>query len=425
MRLTDLRDMIANVVDYDPNVETYRTQINQLINDAYYRLFATKPFTFAQKETIVKAYTDIDIGDITIVNGAHVANAIGTAFDSTYEGQIIELGGVEYTIAWVLNATTLYLTENYNGTSIVNGTAKVKFRYLDLPEDCVAVLQVARRSKNLTPQEPGRMVPLTRYEDEYYNLPLDEVNLPRYWVMADEYHVNTPRMVTISAAAAPAGKGVRTVDVSMSYVFAGRESALSTPAALTLSDTQILNVTLVALPNTTGVYRKVYVRNTTAGWRGERSVADDAGAVEHPPNFAGVKAYTLASTSFNDTFEFNSTPYNATDGTTQRIRLYPRQSANYDITVRYLYRPQFLVNDNDTPEFPSASHQIIAYMALKELFVKLDNLPQANLYDRKVAQEMLKLEQRYLTQIPRRFIKRGMVDGSVDPLPLYTPLTHT
>ena len=269
------------------------------------------------------------------------------------------------------------------------------------------------------------MVPLTRYEDEYYNLPLDEVNLPRYWIMADEYHLTTPRMVTISPAAAPAGKGTRTVDVSMSYVFAGRESALSTAAALTLTDTQILNVTLVALPNNSGMYRKIYIRNTSAGWRGERAVADDSGDIEHPPNFAGVKAYTLSSTSFNDTFQFNSTPYNATDGTTQRIRLYPRQSSNYDITVRYLYRPQFLVNDNDTPEFPSASHQIIAYMALRELFVKLDNLPQANLYDRKVAQEMLKLEQRYLTQVPRRFIKRGMVDGSVDPLPLYTPLTHT
>ena len=71
MRLTDLRDMIANVVDYDPNVETYRTQINQLINDAYYRLFTTKVFTFAQKETIVKAYTDVDITDITLANGAH------------------------------------------------------------------------------------------------------------------------------------------------------------------------------------------------------------------------------------------------------------------------------------------------------------------------------------------------------------------
>ena len=128
---------------------------------------------------------------------------------------------------------------------------------------------------------------------------------------------------------------------------------------------------------------------------------------------------------FEDDFEFNTEPYTAIDGNTQRIRLYPRQDQDYDITVRYMFRPQPLVNDNDTPEMPSSAHHILAYMALRELFVKLDNLPQANMYERKVAQEMVKLEQRYLTQIPRRFVKRGMLDGVVNPLPLYTPLTRT
>ena len=47
------------------------------------------------------------------------------------------------------------------------------------------------------------------------------------------------------------------------------------------------------------------------------------------------------------------------------------------------------------------------------------------MYDRKVAQEMLKIEQRYLNQIAKRYIKRMMSGRRTDPVPLYTPLTRT
>tara|TARA_Y100000593_G_C4059350_1_gene213619 strand:- start:138 stop:422 length:285 start_codon:yes stop_codon:yes gene_type:complete len=90
-----------------------------------------------------------------------------------------------------------------------------------------------------------------------------------------------------------------------------------------------------------------------------------------------------------------------------------------------MYNPPALIEDNDTPEFPAAHHAILAYMALHEIYIKLDNIPQANIYQRKAAQEMLKMEQRYLTQVPRRWIKRGMRDGTEDPLPIYSPLMNT
>ena len=425
MRLVDLRDMVANIVDYDPSVDTYRNQITNLINDAYYRLFSTKPFTFAQKEEIVNAYADVSLSVITSNPVTSLLSITTGNAASHWEGQIIEIDGVEHSIAWVKSAGEVYLTAIPDLTAATTYSAKVKFRYLDLPQDCIAIMNVAKRSMTLTPQEPGMFTALARYEDEYYNLPLDEVNLPHYWIPADEFHVTAPRGV--GAIVPSTGGAVNTVYVAMSYVFAGRESALSAPTEVTTTAANggILTITFDVLPNESGYYRKIYISTPTKNWKGDRAIRTTAGSgallLINPQTNPGV----YGMPDFDDAWEFQSYPYTASDGTTQRIRLYPRQDKDYNITVRYMYRPKPLVNDNDTPEFPSSSHQMLGYMALKEIFVKLDNLPQANLYERKAAQEMLKLEQRYLTQIPRRFVKRGMVDGRLSPLPLYTPLTHT
>jgi hypothetical protein len=426
MRLVDLRNMIANIVDYDPAVDTYRQQITDLINDAYYRLYTEKQFTFAQKETIVKAYKDIEVNVTspgTTTAQLTLAAPVSPA-PTHWAGQVIEVDGVEYEIAWVQNTTTLWLTtDNPSYATATTFAAKIKFRYLDLPSDCVAIMNVAKRSMTLTPQEPGMFTPIARYEDEYYNLPLDEVNLPNFWIPYDEYHVSTPRAVKSMATAGASGTSV-TLNVSMSYVYAGRESALSAFTTIT-TDKANLTVNFTVLPNRSGYYRKIYVSNPTAGWKGERCLNISGTRINLIPLTSTSEVFDIRSVVFEDDFEFNTEPYTAIDGNTQRIRLYPRQDQDYDITVRYMFRPQPLVNDNDTPEMPSSAHHILAYMALRELFVKLDNLPQANMYERKVAQEMVKLEQRYLTQIPRRFVKRGMLDGVVNPLPLYTPLTRT
>tara|TARA_R100001594_G_scaffold94312_1_gene128534 strand:- start:165 stop:437 length:273 start_codon:yes stop_codon:yes gene_type:complete len=87
-----------------------------------------------------------------------------------------------------------------------------------------------------------------------------------------------------------------------------------------------------------------------------------------------------------------------------------------------MYRPKQLIDDADTPEFPSAHHYVLAYMSLRDIFIKHDNDAQAAMYDRKVAQEMLKIEQRYLNSIAKRYIKQFMEGSRTDPVPLYTPL---
>ena len=59
MNLQDIRQYIANIIDYDPSTNReYTQQIDDIINHHYRMLFAEKAFTFAQKEVKLKIYTD-------------------------------------------------------------------------------------------------------------------------------------------------------------------------------------------------------------------------------------------------------------------------------------------------------------------------------------------------------------------------------
>lgn len=424
MNLADIRKYVGNILDYQPDITTYKQQLDDVINEQYFRLFNAKPFTFAQKETLIKARKDITVKSVIVTNNSNSITTAASQFTSTMDGMIIDIDGVEYQIAYVNTGLQAYLTEVYAGSTATLDTT-VKFRYLDMPSDCVEILQVMKRAMTLTPQEPGRMVAVTRYEDEFYNLPLNEVNLPNYWVPFDDYSITPPKFMTFTKTTSGSGHGVRKLELAATLSFAGKESGLSAVTTLSLIDTEKVQFTYTNLQNNTGLKYKVYVRCPEIGLNKFYHVSDDVGTAEFAPSGGGTFTFTLPLTGFTDNFETRQARYSEVDGNTQRIRLYPRQDQDFELTVRYMYRPKKLIDDTDTPEIPSISHQILAYMTLRDIFVKHDNNSQAQMYDRKVVQEMLKIEQRYLNQIAKRYVKRMMTSGRTDPVPLYTPLTRT
>jgi len=424
MNLAEIREYVGNILDYQPNITTYKQQLDDVINEQYFRLFNLKPFTFAQKEIKISAKTDIVVTGVVVTNNNNSITTSASQFTSDMDGMIIEIENVEYQIAYVNTGLQAFLTEVYAGSTATVSTT-VKFRYLDMPSDCVEILQVMKRAMTLTPQEPGRMIAVTRYEDEYYNLPLNEVNLPNYWVPYDDYSITPPKYMTFSKTTSGSGHGVRKLELAATFSFAGKESALSATTTLSLADTEKVQFTYTNLENLTGLKYKVYVRSPDIGLNKFYTVADDAGTAEFAPSGGGTFTFTLPLVNFTDNFETKQERYSEVDGNTQRIRLYPRQDQDFELTVRYMYRPMKMIDDTDTPEIPSISHQILAYMTLRDIFVKHDNISQAQMYDRKVVQEMLKIEQRYLNQIAKRYVKRMMLMGRTDPVPLYTPLTRT
>ena len=79
--LRALREYVANVLDYDPNNDTYKRQIDRLLNEADRSIFLAKPFTFINKAVEVTAYTD-RAATLAFTNGNQVVTAGAAFFES-------------------------------------------------------------------------------------------------------------------------------------------------------------------------------------------------------------------------------------------------------------------------------------------------------------------------------------------------------
>lgn len=436
MNLREIRQYIANIIDYDPSSnKDYSKQIDDVINHHYRMLFSTKEFTFAQRERKVMVYTDVTVSATGTYNSSTGLTTIGTGFVATVptwaEGNIIEIDGTEYD---VLYNNPVFNNECYVvGNVSWSGSKEVRFkqRYVRLPIDCVALLQVGRRSMEIAPTDVGRFIPLTRFEDEYYNLPLDEVNIPNYWIMQDDFMLTAPTVApTVSVSVTTPGQGVRTVRVAQTYVQYGKngkisevESGLSSfTNAITLADDEILNVTYPSLPSTKPYARRIYIidASDTPYFEGVYRVD------ETQAGFSGSQTTTFTLADFeNGTFVLDNLRYEYAEGYRQTIRLYPRQNEDFELSCRYIYIPARLQEDTDTPELPPSHHLVLAYACLMDVLTKHDNNTLAGIYRRKYEGEVVKLEQRFLTQKPRRFVKGFMKESGVDTVPMWTPLRRT
>ncbi len=271
MNLKDIREYIANVIDYDPSSNNdYNTQIDDIINHHYRMLFSSKEFTFAQREVKIEVYEDETVSATAQyfpATGLTEINAV-SGLPQWAEGNIVEIEGVEYEVLYNNpgNFNDCYVV----GNVAFSGTKDVRFknRFIRLPVDCIALLQVGRRSMSISPTDVGRYIPMTRYEDEFYNLPLDEVNIPNYWVIQDDFMLIAPNVPpSISAFTTTAGKGVRTVRVAQTYLkwenngAAGEvESGLSKfSEPIELGDDKILQISYPAMPSLKPYSRRIYI----------------------------------------------------------------------------------------------------------------------------------------------------------------------
>ena len=118
----------------------------------------------------------------------------------------------------------------------------------------------------------------------------------------------------------------------------------------------------------------------------------------------------------------NNERFEYPEGYRQQLRLYPRQNEDFELSVRYVYKPARLQEDTDTPELPTSHHLVLAYACLMDILNKHDNFALSRVYKKKYEEEVIKLEQRFLTQKPRRFVKGFMKESGVDTVPMFTPL---
>lgn len=426
MDLQALRDYATNVMDYDPTANpTYKDQLDRLLTDAYERIWSEKPWSFAQKDVVQTALPDAP-ATVGATNGSFTITHAGQLIVGVMDGQIIDIDGEEYTIAYVRTAVLAYLTEPYRGITAAYD-ATVIFRFLDLPAETQMIMNVSHRSNSVTPEDPGMMVALARYEDEYYNLPLGETGTPRYWVPQDPVTIPAPgTAIGVSVIVVAPGQGTRTIEIAMANEWAGRSSGLSRAATLSLSDTQAITLTPAVIPNGSGLYRVYYLRSPDLGLYAWRKITDTAGATAVAPN-GGVTLTPDTTLTFltSQAYVLSYPRYQNDGGMRERYRLHPRQAEETKFTVRIMNRPRPIVESTDTPDIPAAHRVVIAYRALIQLLMKSDNPSESALYEKRSNNEILKMERRYLINAARRIVIGDFSVAGANRFNRWGSLTHT
>ena len=404
MNLAEMRDMVGSIVDYDPNVQTYKDEVTRILNELYLDFFTDRPWKFAQETEEVQIYKDVTVTDGVINAGQNTITSASNPFLDWMEGAIVEIKGAadanngEYVIA---KSTTgvLYLeafssTQNKAGLTVV-----IKQRFIDMPEDCNEVLSLGIRSP--TAGTTAHFEYLSRARDEEYSLLLSSTGLPTDWLIYDDVTMTQPVLQpTLAAdAAGTTWSQVGTYYVQYTFVHKNKESAPSPVASVASPTSGNWQLDLTNVQNTgtnSGIFKRFYLRTTTsqAFYQVSNAIIDET---------------TLLINNLNVAVDYlaNARRLPENDGHYKRVRLYPRQDDDYLVEVRFVYRPDRLIEDTDVPEFPPAHHRYLVYRACQELFVKHDNLQHSELYRRKADTELLRIENTYLSEGAGVWIKQG------------------
>lgn len=430
MDLKSLRAYVANVLDYNPDNETYKVQIDQLLNDAYDMLVNAEPWPWAQQEEVVTVRPDVPV-TVTFTNGLASFTVPAGGLDDSMDGHYIEIPGAPQPIriGWIESATVGWLTGVFDGAT-VTVAGNVVYRYLHLPTTAQETMQVLMRdtNNNASPSPVGVMVPLLRGQDEMLNLSFGTVGTPQTWVPADPDFIPTPRGVTGVALTPSIGQGARTVDIAMTYLWGGRESGLSPYKTYTLTATDLVTLTPPANPGATPFYRRYYVRCPGLGLNGWYRLRDVLTKQSDVSPLGGVTLTPALSqaTLEGEAFALLEPRYKSSPaGIGRRIRPYPRQAVKTEITVRSITRPRRLEEDFDTSIVPVENRVVLAQMALEKACLKHDQAALSQVYASKANDIIRKMAATYLIEKSSRIIKGGWNDGLNRWYDRNGPLTFT
>ena len=416
MNLRQMIDMAGAILDYAPGVTIYENEVRRFLNESYLDLYADRAWNFAQKSRLLTIRADRTATNGTITGAAAVGIAAGTFFTVDMAGMIIEIIGAtnasdngEYEILSVNTAGTtsaVLVTKNGIATTLSGGgtaTFKVKQRYVDLPSDTIEVLSLGIRSPENERQE---WMYLNRWMDEHLALDIDLVSRPTDWVMYDEYVMPQPKVAVTPTTVGGTSPTTGLFDFCYTFLRQNRESAPSpVSSAITISNAATTTARLDNIQETTGsaLLKRIYFRcplsnrfyQATTDWP-VATVTVNPVAFLNPTNFL-----------------VNSKPLPEHEGRYKRVRPYPRQDKDYEATLRYVYRPPRLLDDSDVPEFPADLHRYLVYRTCQELFVKHNNLPQSEMYRIKAEDELMRMQQRCLTQAANTWIKNTFRQSAI------------
>lgn len=443
MNLGDLLSFVGNLLDYDPSNTVYRSQLVSLLNDAQARLLTDRHWDFGVRDRRLQVWTDIPSQTITVtVGSAQFTGTFPVSSSTITPGSELAGATVEFTeangtvhrhkIAWIQNGSTGFFDRAYSGTVSGAVSATIKRRDIALPSDSMNVLNVSDPEVGV----PAKALFLSKWEREDANLDPDLLGTIEAYLPSDGFRVSGPQTARgVSVQTATAGQGVRTIEVYMvnvrypnaqnfpTYpldVSSGFESAFSKVSTFSLSDTQTLHFAPETIPSRTGFYRRYYFTCAEANILAPVRVrnADAEGGVQvgvdtvAPTGGVTLKPNLALSTLSGQAFQSTSIRYRWNQSSAYRtVQLYPHPSQDQLLNVRTLINPERMQEDQDAPLVPASYAQILAYAALEQLALKVDNPALSAVYSRKKEVLYRGMEARFLGQVPRRIIKGNPTAG--------------
>jgi len=442
MNLGQLIDFVGNLLDYDPTNTVYREQLVSLLNDAQTNILTDRPWDFAQRDRKLKVWTDVAV-ELNFTFGSDSVTGVGFPVStdmvrpgSPWTGARFKVANASgeletYRVAWVKSGTQLFIDRPFTTTLSGPQTVTLLRREIVLPSDCLQVLNVSDPSVGA----PAKVLFLSKWEEEDTNLDPSQLGTIEAYLPSEGRVVpapNTPRGVSVVAGVS---QGVRTVNVYMVNVRGpdatsfpayprdvsdGLESAFSKVQTFNLADNQTLQFKPEPLDPQTGLWRRYYFTCEEAGILAPVRVRHvepleptgvTTGTDTVPPDnpaFGGIVLLPNLQLSHLQTQAFQASAVRYVwnqSAAYQSVELYPHPSADQYLNVRMLVNPKRLQEDQDAPLVPHAYAQLLAFAALENLALKVDNPALSAVYARKKDGLFRAMEQAYLKSVPRRIIR--------------------
>lgn len=336
MNLKEIRNMIGSIVDYDPQVDTYRSEVNRIVNEVVDDLYGMHPWQWSQAELDQYTVPDVNLGTVALTTSTAIPIKFiaNTANLLTYrhEGSILTITGApdnrdngEYVIdkCDFDNGNNLtYVSKLAKTANKISGfhqagsaTAVALQRYLPLPADCNEPISIGVRNQAESGTDGFRhFYQLTKRMDEELNLRLDIVGQPTEWIPYSQYPEKVLtvadfmpfpgdlKVSSIPTTGTPWPEG--TYEFKFCHVFRGQEGPLS--EAVEFVNVGAANNLRFETRDTTlgfqfGIRKKIYVRLKSINLGGGVFYSDshfrDLSATILPDDNAAVNTGLLGTTN--------------------------------------------------------------------------------------------------------------------------------
>ena len=290
MNLKEIREMIGSIIDYDPEIPSYKNEVHKIVNQCYLEFFCEHPWKFNQKSVDVytkPAVTDtatitisaqdqnypdgtieLDTNTITrqddrggqIRREGDVLKLTGSAEDENNGLYIIDkIDPTDHTTVQVSKYAQQNRVKWQGSVGAEDVNVSIQQRYLTLPEDCISILSVGIRNlaeAGVGTNAIGHAYPLVRRDEEELNLRDDITGTPFAWIPYDQPPDTVSRNVrdyipragkdfTVTTDTASGGWYAGTYEFAIAYELHGQVGPMSDPIELTLTSNQRPSFSLI------------------------------------------------------------------------------------------------------------------------------------------------------------------------------------